>query len=95
MIAFRRLSSVVVEVSLRAETLKGHVATKTFAATLMYLKSRSLLPADQKTEEEIIDEEEQLRELKEKLAEYEKFKQLAAELGQRQNDPRKGEGRNE
>ncbi len=57
-----------------------------YAATLMYLKSRSLLPADQKTEEEILDEEEQLQELKEKLAEYEKFKQLALQLEERQKE---------
>ncbi len=55
-----------------------------YAATLMYLKSRSLLPAEQKTEEEILDEERQLQELREKLAEYEKFKQLASQLDQRQ-----------
>ncbi len=57
-----------------------------YAATLMYLKSRSLLPAEQKTEEEILDEEQQLQELKEKLAEYEKFKQLALKLEERQKN---------
>ena len=57
-----------------------------YAATLMYLKSRSLLPAEQKTEEEILDEEQQLQELKEKLAEYEKFKQLALQLEERQKE---------
>lgn len=55
-----------------------------YASTLMYLKSRSLLPAEQKTEEEILDEQQQLQELKEKLAEYEKFKKLALTLEQRQ-----------
>ncbi len=55
-----------------------------YAATLMYLKSRSLLPTERKTEEEILDEERQLQELREKLAEYEKFKQLASQLEQRQ-----------
>lgn len=54
-----------------------------YAATLMYLKSRSLLPAEQKTEEEILDEERQLQELKEKLAEYERFKTLASDLEKR------------
>lgn len=57
-----------------------------YAATLMYLKSRGLLPAEQKTEEEILEEEQQLQELKEKLAEYEKFKQLASQLEQRQKE---------
>ena len=57
-----------------------------YASTLMYLKSRSLLPADEKTEEEILEEEQQLQELKEKLAEYEKFKQLALQLEQRQRE---------
>jgi segregation and condensation protein A len=54
-----------------------------YAATLIYLKSRSLLPAEQKTEEEILDEERQLEELREKLAEYERFKQLASQLHER------------
>lgn len=57
-----------------------------YAATLMYLKSRNLLPTEQKTEEEILDEERQLQELKEKLAEYERFKDLALQLGQRQHN---------
>lgn len=56
-----------------------------YAATLMYLKSRNLLPAEQKTEEEILDEERQLQELKEKLAEYERFKQLASQLDERRH----------
>ena len=57
-----------------------------YAATLMYLKSRNLLPVEQKTEEEILDEERQLQELKEKLAEYERFKDLALQLEQRQHN---------
>lgn len=57
-----------------------------YASTLLYLKSRSLLPAEQKTEEEILDEEQQLQQLKEKLAEYEKFKQLAFKLEERQKN---------
>jgi segregation and condensation protein A len=57
-----------------------------YASTLMYLKSRSLLPAERKTEEEILDDERQLQELKEKLAEYEKFKHLALKLEQRQKE---------
>ncbi len=56
-----------------------------YAATLMYLKSRSLLPTEQKTEEEILDEERQLQELREKLAEYERFKQLASQLEERRD----------
>ena len=56
-----------------------------YAATLIYLKSRSLLPTEQKSEEEILDEERQLQELREKLAEYEKFKQLASQLDERRH----------
>ncbi|HIE44521.1 MAG TPA: hypothetical protein EYP78_07000 [Candidatus Omnitrophica bacterium] len=57
-----------------------------YASTLMYLKSRSLLPANEKTEEQIIEEEEELQILKEKLVEYEKFKQAATELARRQRE---------
>ena len=57
-----------------------------YAATLIYLKSRSLLPAEQKTEEEIMEEEQQLQQLKEKLAEYEKFKQIALQLQEKRKE---------
>lgn len=59
-----------------------------YASTLMYLKSRSLLPAEQKTEEEILDEEQQLQQLREKLAEYEKFKKLAMQLEEKHKEER-------
>ena len=52
------------------------------AATLIYIKSRELLPADQKPEAQIGDEDEEdpRFELIRRLVEYKKFKDAAAEL---------------
>ena len=52
------------------------------AATLIYIKSRDLLPADQKPEAQIgeEDEEDPRFELIRRLVEYKKFKDAAAEL---------------
>jgi len=51
------------------------------AATLMYIKSRELLPADQQTEdEEEADEADPRWELIRQLVEYKKFKDAAARL---------------
>jgi len=52
------------------------------AATLIYIKSRELLPADQKPEAQIgeEDEEDPRFELIRRLVEYKKFKDAAAEL---------------
>lgn len=47
------------------------------AAQLLYLKSRSLLPKPQKTEEEIEREEELKQELVERLVTYKSFKNIA------------------
>jgi segregation and condensation protein A len=54
------------------------------AATLMYIKSRSLLPADQQPPEEEADEDDPRWELIRQLIEYKKFKDAAAQLQQRQ-----------
>ena len=50
------------------------------AATLLYLKSRSLLPRPQKTQEEIEHEEELKQDLVERLIAYRAFKEIAAFL---------------
>ena len=51
------------------------------AATLMHIKSRMLLPAEDK-EEEILEEADPREELVKKLLEYKKFKEAAGELTQ-------------
>lgn len=53
------------------------------AATLLYIKSRELLPVDQQVQTEAEDEGEDPRwELIRQLVEYKKFKDAAAQLGQ-------------
>src|SRR6266516_4219543 len=55
------------------------------ASTLMYIKSRELLPVDQQVEAEGDEEEEDPRwELIRQLVEYKKFKDAAAQLQQRE-----------
>src|SRR6187397_3389004 len=55
------------------------------AATLMYIKSRELLPVDQQTQVEEEDEGEDPRwELIRQLVEYKKFKDAAAQLQTRE-----------
>lgn len=55
------------------------------AATLMYIKSRELLPVDQQVEAEGDEEEEDPRwELIRQLVEYKKFKDAAAQLQKRE-----------
>jgi segregation and condensation protein A len=53
------------------------------AATLIYLKSRSLLPADQQPPEEDAEEDDPRWDLIRQLIEYKKFKEAAAELNVR------------
>lgn len=50
------------------------------AANLLYIKSRSLLPADQQPPEEEAEEDDPRWELIRQLIEYKKFKEAAAEL---------------
>src|SRR6266481_9107487 len=55
------------------------------AATLMYIKSRMLLPADQQVTDAETEEGEDPRwELIRQLVEYKKFKDAASQLGQRE-----------
>jgi len=57
------------------------------AATLMYIKSRMLLPADQQVTDTELDEGEDPRwELIRQLVEYKKFKDAALQLGQREEE---------
>ncbi len=57
------------------------------ASTLMYIKSRELLPADQQVVAEDEDEGEDPRwELIRRLVEYKKFKDVAAELQEREGE---------
>jgi segregation and condensation protein A len=54
------------------------------ASNLLYLKSRSLLPADQQPPEEETEEDDPRWELIRQLVEYKKFKEAAAQLGERE-----------
>ena len=54
------------------------------AANLIYLKSRSLLPADQQPPEEDVEEDDPRWDLIRQLIEYKKFKEAAAQLQVRQ-----------
>lgn len=54
------------------------------AATLVYIKSRSLLPAAVQPPEEEMEEEDPRWELVRQLLEYKKFKEAAAHLGRRE-----------
>ena len=56
------------------------------AANLIYLKSRSLLPADQQPPEEDAEEDDPRWDLIRQLIEYKKFKEAAAQLQVRQID---------
>lgn len=51
------------------------------AATLLYIKSRMLLPVDQQPPEEEMEEEDPRWELVRQLVEYKKFKEAAEQLG--------------
>ena len=54
------------------------------AANLIYLKSRSLLPADQQPPEEDVDEDDPRWDLIRQLIEYKKFKEAASQLQARE-----------
>ncbi len=53
------------------------------AATLVYIKSRTLLPEDQQPPEEEAEEDDPRWELIRQLVEYKKFKEAAGDLGER------------
>src|SRR5207244_4787622 len=60
------------------------------ASTLMYIKSRELLPVDQQVEADGDEEEEDPRwELIRQLVEYKKFKDAAAQLQKREAEQEK------
>src|SRR5438270_4432094 len=59
------------------------------AANLIYLKSRSLLPADQQPPEEDVEEDDPRWELIRQLIEYKKFKEAAGQLQLRQLEQEK------
>src|SRR2546425_7941109 len=54
------------------------------ASNLLYIKSRSLLPVDQQPPEEEAEEDDPRWELIRQLVEYKKFKDAAAQLGERE-----------
>ena len=54
------------------------------AATLMYIKSRTLLPEDQRTAEDVEEGEDPRWELVRQLVEYKKFKDAAEQLAARE-----------
>ena len=54
------------------------------AANLIYLKSRSLLPADQQPPEEDVEEDDRRWDLIRQLIDYKKFKEAAAQLQARE-----------
>jgi segregation and condensation protein A len=54
------------------------------ASNLLYIKSRSLLPADQQPPEEEAEDDDPRWELIRQLVEYKKFKEAAAHLGERE-----------
>ncbi|HYB69298.1 MAG TPA: segregation/condensation protein A [Candidatus Bathyarchaeia archaeon] len=72
--------------SVRFQDLESAGSFMVMAATLIYLKSKLLLPANPDEAEEAFDEEGELlrRELEERLREYARVKALGAWLGERE-----------
>ncbi len=72
--------------SVRFQDLEMAGSFMVMAATLIYLKSKLLLPADPNDQEEALDEEGELlkRELEERLREYARVKALGAWLAERE-----------
>jgi segregation and condensation protein A len=72
--------------SVRFQDLEMAGSFMVMAATLIYLKSKLLLPADPNDQEEALDEEGELlkRELEERLREYARVKALGAWLSERE-----------
>lgn len=70
----------------KMEALDMEVTTEflVLAAQLLYLKSRQLLPKPQKTEEELLMEEELKQDLVERLVTYRTFKSLASYLSSKE-----------
>lgn len=75
-----------IETVKKMEELDIEVASEflVLAAQLLYLKSRSLLPQVQKSEEELMEEEELKLNLVDRLVTYRAFKNLACYLGSKE-----------
>jgi segregation and condensation protein A len=84
-ISLERITRQYLEYLQAFKELKIDVAGEfvAMAANLIYLKSRSLLPADQQPPEEDADEQDPRWDLIRQLIEYKKFKEAAAELNVR------------
>ncbi len=85
-ISLERITSQYLEYLQAFKELNIDVAGEfvVMAANLIYLKSRSLLPADQQPPEEDVDEDDPRWDLIRQLIEYKKFKEAAEGLQQRE-----------
>jgi segregation and condensation protein A len=91
-IPIERITSQYMEYLTLMQMLNLEVAGEflVMAATLMYIKSRMLLPADQQVTDSEADEGEDPRwELIKQLIEYKKFKDAAQQLGRREEEQAK------
>jgi segregation and condensation protein A len=81
-ISLARITQQYLEYLQAFKELKIEVAGEfvVMAANLIYLKSRSLLPADQQPPEEDVEEDDPRWDLIRQLIEYKKFKEAAGEL---------------
>ncbi len=87
-ISLERITSQYLEYLQAFKELNIDVAGEfvVMAANLIYLKSRSLLPADQQPPEEDAEEDDPRWDLIRQLIEYKKFKEAAAQLSARQQE---------
>ncbi len=94
-ISLERITSQYLEYLQAFKELNIDVAGEfiVMAANLIYLKSRSLLPADQQPPEEDAEEEDPRWDLIRQLIEYKKFKEAAAQLSARQQEQERIFGR--
>lgn len=85
-ISIERITSQYLEFMEAFKTLDLDVAGEfvVMAANLIYIKSRSLLPASVQPPEEEVEEDDPRWDLIRQLVEYKKFKDAAAQLGERE-----------
>jgi segregation and condensation protein A len=85
-ISIERITGQYLEFMEAFKTLDLEVAGEfvVMAANLIYLKSRSLLPAHVQPPEEEVEEDDPRWDLIRQLVEYKKFKDAAAQLGERE-----------
>src|SRR3982750_5060420 len=85
-ISIQRITRQYLEYLQAFKELKIDIAGEfiVMAANLIYLKSRSLLPADQQPPEEEAEEDDPRWELIRQLIEYKKFKEAASDLHARE-----------